>query len=162
MKRSTGSRRSEGAVAVEEGLGSGGGGAPETRQGDVRVKGAALGLQAGGDAGALDLCGERGDRLLRIDRGPQGAAAAALENADAVDGQLKARMTDAIEGHGDVVGQRPFDFADEAQRQMQIVVGKPSQAPTRSRHSVDQSVADGLRAGGCDEQPVTWSSLSGG
>ena len=40
------------------------------RQGDVRVEGAMLGLQARGDAGAVDLGGELGDRLFRLDPGP--------------------------------------------------------------------------------------------
>ena len=42
-------------------------------QGDVRVEGAALGLQPDRLAGALDLGGEGGERLLRLDPGPQRA-----------------------------------------------------------------------------------------
>src|SRR5260221_2152670 len=39
-------------------------------QRDVRVKGAALGIETDGDASALNLGGECGERLLRLDASP--------------------------------------------------------------------------------------------
>src|SRR4051794_13932572 len=55
------------------------------RERDVRVKGAALRLETGGGAGALDPGGERGHRLPRLDSGPKSARTALLEAAGAGD-----------------------------------------------------------------------------
>src|SRR5438270_8668489 len=54
-------------------------------EGDVRMKGAALGLEAILLADALDLGGEGGDRCLGMDACPQRTATALLEAADASD-----------------------------------------------------------------------------
>jgi hypothetical protein len=62
--------RREAAVAFEEGSSFPRPAAFPAGEGDVRVKGAALGLEAGRLAGALDPGGECGDRLPRLDPGP--------------------------------------------------------------------------------------------
>ena len=96
----------EGAVAGDERLGEGGAAAVPAGDGDVRVEGAALGLEAGGDAGALDLGGERRDRCLGLDPGPHRAAVAAVEAADPGDAQRERRGADPAERCGDIVGER--------------------------------------------------------
>src|SRR5437868_10286091 len=67
------------------------------RQRDVRVKGAPFGLEPDGEAGALDLGGEGGDRRLGLDARPQCAGIALLEAADATDAELKGLGADAAE-----------------------------------------------------------------
>ena len=62
--------RGEGPVALEEGLRGLGIAAVPAGERDVRVERPALGLEAGCDASALDLGGERGERGLGLDAGP--------------------------------------------------------------------------------------------
>ena len=62
--------RHEVLAAVEEALDLARPAAFPAGERDVRMERSALGLEAGADAGPLDLRGERGDRLLRVDGGP--------------------------------------------------------------------------------------------
>src|SRR4051794_30954108 len=99
--------RREAAGAVEEAGDLAGPAALPARQRDMRVEGAALGREAGRLARALDLGGERGERRLRFDAGPQRAGAALLEAAGAVDPDLEAGGTDRGERRCKVLGDRP-------------------------------------------------------
>ena len=76
---------SETSVAFEEPLDCWRRAAVPAGEGDVRVKGAMLGLEPGGDAGALDLGRERRHWLARLNRGPNRPAIALRELADATE-----------------------------------------------------------------------------
>src|SRR4051812_44370900 len=78
----------EAASALEEGRDLAGTAAFPAGQRDMRVEYPTLGLEAGGLAGALDLGGERGERRLGLDAGPQRARIALLEAAGAMDARL--------------------------------------------------------------------------
>ena len=62
--------RSEASAALGEGVRRAPRVAAEASERHVGVKGAALGFEAGGLAGALDLRGERRDRCPGLDAGP--------------------------------------------------------------------------------------------
>src|SRR4051794_3605043 len=64
-------------------------------EGDVRVVGAALRLEADALADPLNLGGKGGERLLRFHAGPKRAAAALFEAADAFDAQQERIGADA-------------------------------------------------------------------
>jgi hypothetical protein len=85
-----------------------------SRKRDVRMKGAALRIQADGEAGALDLRRKRGNERPRLDTGPQSARAALLEPAGAGDAKLERRGADAGELGGEIVRDRPLDLSNEA------------------------------------------------
>src|SRR4249919_2353844 len=112
-------RRAERAVAGDEVLGVARPAAFPARQRDVGMEGATLGLEADREADPLDFGGERGERRLGLDPGPQSARTALVEPADSLDPQLEARRTDAAERVGEVLGDRALDFTDEAQGQVQ-------------------------------------------
>ena len=71
------------------------------------MEGAALGLEAGRLADALDLGGERGDGLLGLDAGPERAGVALLEAADAGDAKLErsARMRPSASARSSATGR---------------------------------------------------------
>ena len=61
--------------------------------------------------------------------GPERAGLAApVEGAEAVERDLEARMVDAAERGMDVAGQMTVDLADEAQRQVKLIVALPARA----------------------------------
>ena len=112
-----------------------------------------LGLEPDCDAHALDLGGERGERLLRLEPGPQGSGIARLEPADALDPKLEPAGADLAQGDGDVFRNRPLDLADEAQGQMQLLVLLPAEIGAVV-HRVYEQVADRLGGADGDEQAV--------
>ena len=65
----------------------------------------------------------------------------------------KSGGADSVERGGDVVGERPLDLADEAQRQVELLVVLPAEIGAVV-HRVDQQVADVLGRADGDEQPV--------
>src|SRR5690348_11684023 len=125
---------------------------------DVRVECAAFGLKAGRLADALDLGGESGERRLRFDRRPERAGIALLEAADAADAQLERLGADAGERGGEIFGNGALDLADEAQRQVQLLLLLPTELRAIV-HRVDQQVTDLLRRANGDEQAVHGATL---
>ena len=99
-------RRREVGVAPLEGCDGFGVAAVPAGQGDVRVEGAALGLDAGADAGAVDLARRASATgVSRLHPGPQSAAVAPVEAADAADPKLERREAYLGQRSGDVVGR---------------------------------------------------------
>jgi len=119
----------------------------------VRMKGAPLGLEAGPDAGPIDLGGKLGNRLSRFHARPQSAAVAPIEASGARQPNLEGRKPDFQKRIADVVCQRALHLADEAQRQVQIVVADPPELGAVV-HRIDEQVADWLGRANCNEKPV--------
>jgi hypothetical protein len=92
----------------------------------VRVKCPPLRVESRRLAGALDLGRQLGDWLARLDAGPQRAAIPPVEAAYTADCEVEARQADSPKRVGKIVGKRPFDFADEAQCQVEIVFAHPA------------------------------------
>src|SRR5256885_16471977 len=105
----------EAPSALEEGRDLAGAAAFPAGECDVGHEGAALGLEAGGLAGTLDLGGERGERRLGLDAGPQRARIALLEAGGAMDARLERLRADCGQRGGEVFADRAVDLADEAQ-----------------------------------------------
>jgi hypothetical protein len=60
---------------------------------------------------------------------------------------------DGGEGRGQILGERPFNLSDEAEGQVEIILGNP--AKLRSIvHCVDQQVANRFRRANGGEQAV--------
>ena len=129
------------------------------RQSDMRMEGVALGLQADGEAGTLDLGGEGDEGFLRLDAGPQGTAVALFEPADAPDSDVERAGANAGQSVGQVIGQGPLDLTHETQREVQLVVVLPAEVG-RVVHRVHKEVADMLGRPDCDEQAVHASRLA--
>ncbi len=123
------------------------------RKRDMGMKGAPLGLQHGRLAGALDLCIEGFELLLRPNPGPKRAVAMLFKPADTVQGDRKLLAADTRQRSGQILANRPFDFPDEAQGQMQLLLMLPTQVG-QSFHQVEQPSSNGFRRADGDEQPV--------
>src|SRR3954454_10888772 len=78
-------------ATLEEIFGLAGAAAFPASERDVRVEGPALGLEPNALASALDLCCERGERILWLDPRPQRAGIARLEAPNALDPDRKRR-----------------------------------------------------------------------
>ena len=85
--------------------------------------------------------------------GPEHAGIALLEPAGARDAQLEWVAADAGKRVGEVVRDRPLDFADEAQGEVQLLVLLPAEVGAVV-HRIDQQVADVLGRSDGDEQAV--------
>src|SRR5438270_3798722 len=96
--------RREAAAAFEEIVDFARAAAFPAGEGDVRVKGAALGLEAILLADALDLRGEGSDGRLGLHAGPQGTAAALFEAAETGDVQLECVTADPCQRGREIVG----------------------------------------------------------
>ena len=66
---------------------------------------APLGLKTNLLANPLDLGGKRGERFLRLDRGPEGAGTALLELADAADAGREILGADAVQLVRQIIGE---------------------------------------------------------
>src|SRR5439155_469167 len=120
-------------------------------EGDVRVEGAAIGFQAEIRAGAINLGGERRERRLRFDAGPQRAGVALFETAGAADAQVECTDANPRERGGDVFGQVAVDLPDESQGQVKLLIALPAEVGA-GVHGVDQKIANELGRTDCDEQ----------
>ena len=81
--------------------------------------------------------------------------------ADSVDRAARTRgQAIRAERRGEVVRRRPLDLADEAQRQVQVLLVDPARA-LDSLHRVDQPVAHGLGRADGDEQAVRHAPANG-
>src|SRR3982751_3485980 len=94
----------EALAALEEVLGLAAAAAFPPGKRDVRMKGAALRLEADTLAHPLDLGGERGERLLGIEPGPQGASTERLEPADSLHPNRERTRAHPAERCGEVLG----------------------------------------------------------
>src|SRR5690606_14550737 len=85
--------------------------------------------------------------------GMRAVAALALERADAIDAQRKARPFDLRQLPGEVVRGRRLDLADEAQREVKLLGVLPARA-LDPFHRIGQRIADRLGRADADEQAV--------
>lgn len=123
------------------------------RKRNVRVVGAPLGFKADLLTRSLDLRGQGTNGRPWIDTGPERSATALLETSDALDAQIEPLRPDARKGIGNVVGEGPFDLADEAQCQVKLFFVLPAKVRTVV-HCVDEQVTDEFRRTDGDEQSV--------
>jgi len=115
----------------------------EPRQRDVRDESARRGGDADAGEQLIDLAVERGDRFDRVDPRPYHTrAAVVLEPAHPGDACGDGRGVEAAERRSDVLGAMMVDLADEAQRQVQLLVVLPAGAGN-PMHRGDQQRADG-------------------
>lgn len=126
----------------------------KARQRDMRSIGAAFGRQADGDAGAIDLAVEAGERIARFDPGPEGVDhALAIENADPRDRDVEGREADEAERIDQVIGAMAIHFADEAQGEMELGIALPP-GTGHARHDGEQRRAMAGRRADGDEQAM--------
>src|SRR6478672_6020045 len=78
---------------------------------------------------------------------------ALLEAANALDSKIQRRGSDSRQGIGHVARQRPVNFADESQRQVQLLLVLPVEIGTVV-HGVDEQVANLLGRTNGDEQAM--------
>ncbi len=106
--------RSEIRVPSQEGVDRFGIAAVPARQGDVRLKMPGAPARARLVECALDLRGERGDRLLWLDAGPEGAA---ISLARIFRRRRRAVRTDgesqSLKRGSNVIGDRALDFSNK-------------------------------------------------
>ena len=146
------------AVPPEEGFDGFGVAAVPPGQRDVRCECALFGLQTGLLQGTFDLRGEGGDRLLRRNTSPQGAAVPPLELADAVQPKLERRRAETIEVGRYVVRHGPLDLSDEPQGQVKLFVTDPAKGRAVI-HGVDQEIANLFGRSDGDEKSMHWRDL---
>jgi hypothetical protein len=124
----------------------------QPRDGDVREIGAMFGREAGANARLVDLAVERGERFLRRYAGPERIGPSALlEAADSGKRDARNRRDDLAQSDGDILGDRPFDLADEAQRHMQLLFVLPA-CGRDALHYVEQALTDSGRRAEGDEK----------
>jgi len=145
-------------MLFDEGLQIGGRPVPAS-EGDVRVEGAALGREAGRLASAFDLLRERLQLVLWRQSRPKRAAVSPVEAADAVERDVECVEADAFELGRQILGNRPFDLADEAQGQVQLVFFLPAQS-RHALHQVEQLVPHFARRSDRGEQAMHGQSVS--
>src|SRR5882762_6450606 len=97
-------------------------------QRDVGREFARLGFQPDAQQRRLDLLLQMHQRVVRAHAGPQGARILAAEFADAREFQRKSRRPNGGERVVDIVRDILIDFADEAEREMQLAVAGPARA----------------------------------
>jgi hypothetical protein len=129
------------------------------RQGDVRMEGPALRLQADLLTRSFDFRGDGSERRLGRDARPKRAAAPLLEPADSAQSDLESRSPNSAERVGEIVGDRPLDFTHEPQGNVELLVILPAEVRAVV-HRVDQEVADRFGRPDRDEQPVHVQTLS--
>ena len=123
------------------------------RKRDVGEKRAPVRLETGLLANAFDLGSKRGERRLRLDSGPQCAAAPLFEAADPSNPNRKRLRVDSAECIGEVVRDRSLDLANETQREVKLLVLLPAEIGAVV-HRIDQQIADSLGRSNGDEQAV--------
>ena len=125
------------------------GAAWQPRDRDMRQIGAAFRRQADRLERAIDLLVQPVQRVVWRNAGPDRICPARLvEPADAVERDGDRLRADMAERCGNVFGLRSFDFADEAQGQMQLIVVLPARM-RHPRHDAAKRRADrGGRAKG--------------
>jgi hypothetical protein len=130
------------------------GAAGKAGDGDVRRIGAAVRFDPDPDQRLVDLLVKRSERLLRGDSGPERhRLAAAVEDAEAVEGDRESGMVDAAQRRVDVARRVPVDLADETQGQMELVLGLPAR-PGDPAHQGEKPGPDRRRRADRDEQAV--------
>ena len=103
---------------------------------------------------------QRFERLARHCPGEQHAVPALVEEADAVQAKLDRRGADRAERGGDILGQRPLDFADEAQGDVQLVLALPGPAGRAAGIGVEAVAPDGGGRPKRDEQAMHGTVVS--
>lgn len=146
-------RAGQGGVAGEERVEQAA--APtKARQRDMRPIGAAFGGQADGDAGAIDLAVQAGERIARFDPGPESVDhALAIEDADPRDRDVEGGKADQAERIDQIIGAMAIYFADEAQGEMELGIALPP-GTGHARHDGEQRRAMAGRRADGDEQAM--------
>lgn len=134
----------------------------KARERDMRPIGARFGRQADGDAGAVDLAMQAGQRVARFDPGPQGVHhPLAIKCPDPGERRLKRRETDGAQGIDQIIGAMAIDLSDETQGQVELVVGLPSCAGDAAHEGEQRSPVAGRWTDG-DEQAVHDAAIATG
>src|SRR5690606_32001060 len=130
------------------------GGAVDPGQRDMRCEAPRLTAYPDSLAGALDLLPQAFEPLARRHARPQrGGLALASKVPDPFDAQVEGWPFDPAQRIGEIVGHRPLHLADEAQRQVKVVILHPARA-FEPFHRVDERVAHRFGRSDRDEQPV--------
>ena len=89
------------------------------------MKGASFGLEASRLAHSLDLCRERSNRALWLDRCPKCAAMLLFKAPDARYSKLETLGADFSKPISNVVRYRALDLPDKPQRQVKLLIALP-------------------------------------
>jgi len=117
----------------------------EARQCDMRHEGPGFGGKSHAREQLIDLAMERGERCQRVDACPDHMGLPApFEQAGPGDARSDRRGVQRAERGGDILGAMMIDLADEAQRQMKLVVILPARG-RNAVHGGDQQGANGVR-----------------
>ena len=111
-----------------------------------------FGREAGTNARLVDLAVERGERVGGRYAGPERIGPSALlEPADSGERDARDRRDDLAQSDRDVLGDRSFDLADEAERHVQLFLVLPS-CGGHALHYVEQALTDSGRRAEGDEK----------
>jgi len=134
--------------------------AVKARQRDVRHKGARFGRDANARQALFDLAVQRRERRFGGDARPDHVRPPLpLEQADTRDSRRDRRRVERAQRRGDVFGQVVVDLADEAQRQVKLLVALPARA-RNAVHRAQQERADGRWRSQRDKQAVRRHGMS--
>lgn len=130
------------------------GGMTQAGKGDMRLKGTRFGIDADTREELVDLAVECRNRFLWLDAGPDGVRATpAFEHSDPGKARGDGGRVQAAERRGDILGTVAVDLADEAQRQVKLVVALPA-GGGNAVHRGDELSADRSRRPQRDEEAV--------
>ena len=126
--------------------------AREPRDRQMREIGAAFGLETRADACLIDLAVECSERIVRRDADPERIGPPAfLKSADSGERDDRRGCDKMAERNRDIFRHRPLDRADEAQRDMQLLVVLPARGGD-ALHYVEQALTDRRRGAEGDKK----------